>query len=102
MKAYHGIMLGKWVSFALSLSLSLSLARKYQQGEEMQMNMVQNPFPDLFHSECLLPWTKNSATQVKGEKPQKLLLVLNSLSAPVHMVYTWTTPFIAAVVKYWF
>ncbi|XP_060786110.1 growth factor receptor-bound protein 14 isoform X2 [Neoarius graeffei] len=38
--------------------------RKYQQGEEMQMNMVQNPFPDLFHSECLLPWTKNSATQV--------------------------------------
>ncbi|XP_062861725.1 growth factor receptor-bound protein 14 isoform X1 [Trichomycterus rosablanca] len=38
--------------------------RKCREGEEMQMNMVQNPFPELFSSECLLPWTKNSATQV--------------------------------------
>ncbi|XP_017325798.3 growth factor receptor-bound protein 14 isoform X1 [Ictalurus punctatus] len=42
--------------------------RKCRQGEEMQMNMVQNPFPDLFPSECLLPWTKNSATQQPAEE----------------------------------
>ncbi|XP_060732662.1 growth factor receptor-bound protein 14 isoform X1 [Tachysurus vachellii] len=38
--------------------------RKCRQGEEMQMNMVQNSFPDLFTSEYLLPCTKNSSTQV--------------------------------------
>ncbi|KAF5904155.1 cordon-bleu protein-like 1 isoform X3, partial [Clarias magur] len=37
--------------------------RKCQQAEEMQLNIVQNTFSDLFPSECLLPWTKNSATQ---------------------------------------
>ncbi|KAL7865544.1 hypothetical protein SRHO_G00107910 [Serrasalmus rhombeus] len=38
--------------------------RKCREGEEMQMSLVPNAFPDLFSSECLLPWTKNSATQV--------------------------------------
>ncbi|XP_066542597.1 growth factor receptor-bound protein 14 isoform X1 [Hoplias malabaricus] len=38
--------------------------RKCREGEEMQMELVPNAFPDFFPSECLLPWTKNSATQV--------------------------------------
>lgn len=76
--AYHVILNEKWVSFVLSF------ARKYRQGEEMQMNMVQNPFPDLFPSECLLPWTKNSATQVNKKKEASL--VLNSLLA--HFIVT--------------
>ncbi|KAK1789000.1 hypothetical protein P4O66_014952, partial [Electrophorus voltai] len=37
--------------------------RKYREGEEMQMSLVSSPFPDLFPSECLLPWTKTSASQ---------------------------------------
>ncbi|TSK92859.1 hypothetical protein Baya_5573 [Bagarius yarrelli] len=51
--------------------------RKCRQGEDMQMNMIQNSFPDLFTSECLLPWTKNSATQ------HKLLHLLNACTAIV-------------------
>lgn len=44
--------------------------RKSKEGVETQMGPVPNPFPELLPSavslvsECLLPWTKNSATQV--------------------------------------
>ncbi|XP_056322023.1 growth factor receptor-bound protein 14 isoform X1 [Danio aesculapii] len=45
-------------------------ARKVREVDETQMGPVPNPFPELLPSavslvsECLLPWTKNSATQV--------------------------------------
>ncbi|XP_050975160.1 growth factor receptor-bound protein 14 isoform X1 [Labeo rohita] len=44
--------------------------RKSREVDDTQMGPVQNPFPELLPSavslvsECLLPWTKNSATQV--------------------------------------
>ncbi|XP_057192124.1 growth factor receptor-bound protein 14 isoform X2 [Triplophysa rosa] len=44
--------------------------RKCKEGAEAQMGPVPNPFPELLPaavslvSECLLPWTKNSASQV--------------------------------------
>ncbi|KAL6484604.1 hypothetical protein MHYP_G00066490 [Metynnis hypsauchen] len=43
--------------------------RKCREGEEMQMSLIPNAFPDLFSSECLLPWTKNSATQLTLHPP---------------------------------
>lgn len=53
------------------LIIDFSLLRKSREVDETQMGHVPNPFPELLPSavslvsECLLPWTKNSATQVR-------------------------------------
>ncbi|MGH0119573.1 UNVERIFIED_CONTAM: hypothetical protein FKN15_032398 [Acipenser sinensis] len=67
---------------AASKTTGVAGVRKHEKHEEILEASIPNPFPELFTStvssvvsECLLPWTKKSKTQVFKRVHQRVLLI---------------------------